>query len=177
MSSVGILIVDDHAAVRAGLKQLISSRPGWLILGEAADGEEAVCQAMQLRPSAIVMDISMPKMDGLEATRRIREHLPDTEVLIVSQHDSQQVVREAQRAGARGFVLKSHLSADLLPALESALLHSSRISAPVAKAWQDVIATAQQISRADVAPSDPGPHDDLDLMSGGGENGRSHAFP
>lgn len=169
MSSVRILIVDDHPAVRAGLRQLISSRPGWLICGEATDGAEAVSQAMQLKPSAIVMDISMPRMDGLEATRRIREQLPSTEILIVSQHDSEQVVREAQRAGARGFVLKSHLSADLLPALESALLHSSRISAPVSKAWHDAISDLK--SPANGALTDPGPHDDLDLMSGGGEMG------
>lgn len=110
-------------------------------------------------------------MDGLEATRRIREQLPNTEVLIVSQHDSQQVVTQAQRAGARGFVLKSHLSADLLPALESALLHNSRISTPVARAWQEAIATARGTHTSDIKPADPGPHDDLDLMSGGGEMG------
>lgn len=128
-----ILIVDDHAAVRAGLRHLISSRMGWDICGEAADGEQAVSLALRHEPSVIVMDISMPKMDGLEATRQIRKQLPDSEVVIVSQHDSENVVFEAQRAGARGFVVKSHLSADLLPALEAALGHSSRISAPVAK--------------------------------------------
>src|SRR5579859_7347453 len=110
--SASILIVDDHAAVRAGIKTLISSRKGWFICGEAADGEQAVSRALELKPSAIVMDISMPRMDGLEATRRIREKLPSVEVLILSQHDSEQVVFEAQKAGARGFVVKSHLSAD-----------------------------------------------------------------
>jgi PAS domain S-box-containing protein len=167
--SASILIVDDHAAVRAGLRHLISSRAGWSICGEAADGQQAVSLALRLKPSVIVMDISMPGIDGLEATRRVREHLPSVEVLIVSQHDSEQVVAEAQKAGARGFVVKSHLSADLLPALEAALLHSSRISAPVSKAWQDAISSAWQPAREPFA--DPGPHDDLDLMSGGGEMG------
>ncbi len=167
--SASILIVDDHAAVRAGLRNLISSRAGWSICGEAANGEQAVSLALELKPSAIVMDISMPGIDGLEATRRVREQLPAVEVLIVSQHDSQQVVSEAQKAGARGFVVKSHLSADLLPALEAALLHNSRISAPVSKAWHDAISHAKRTASAPY--TDPGPHDDLDLMSVGGEMG------
>lgn len=164
-----ILIVDDHAAVRTGLRNLIGSRSGWLVCGEAADGDEAVALALETMPAAIVMDVSMPRMNGLEATRRIRERLPNVEILIVSQHDSNHVVREAQRAGARGFVMKSHLSADLLPALEAALLHSSRISAPVSRAWQEAIVDPQRPLHGSFA--DPGPHDDLDLMSGGGEMG------
>jgi len=168
-SAPSILIVDDHPAVRAGLRNLISSRPGWFICGEATNGEQAVSLALELKPSVVVMDISMPGMDGLEATRRIRDRLTSVEVLIVSQHDSDQVVSEAQRAGARGFVVKSHLSADLLPALEAALLHSSRISTPVSKAWHDAISTAKQPAKGSF--QDPGPHDDLDLMSGGGEMG------
>jgi PAS domain S-box-containing protein len=167
--TASILIVDDHAAVRRGLRTLISTRPGWVVCGEAADGEQAIVLALQLKPSVVVMDISMPVMDGLEATRRIRERLPGVEVVIVSQHDSEHVVSEAQRIGARGFVMKSHLSADLLPSLEAALLHSSRISAPLSKAWQNAVTNA---NRAPAGPFiDPGPHDDLDLMSGGGEMG------
>ena len=164
-----ILIVDDHPAVRVGLRNLISSRPGWFICGEATNGEQAVSLALELKPSVVVMDISMPGMDGLEATRRIRERLTSVEVLIVSQHDSDQVVSEAQRAGARGFVVKSHLSADLLPALEAALRHSSKISTPVSKAWHDAISAAKEPAKGSFP--DPGPHDDLDLMSGGGEMG------
>ncbi len=166
-----ILIVDDHPAVRSGLKNLIASRSGWMVCGEAADGDEAVALALELKPSAIVMDVSMPRMNGLEATRRIREQLPNSEILIVSQHDSESVVLEAQRAGARGFVVKSHLSADLLPALEAALLHSSRISAPVLKAWHDAISNNIRPSHGSL--EDPGPHDDLDLLAGGGQMGAS----
>ncbi len=167
--SASVLIVDDHNAVRAGLRNLVSWRKGWFIAGEAADGEQAVELALKLKPSLIVMDISMPRMDGLEATRRIREKMPHAEIVIVSQHDSEQVVAEAQRAGARGFVVKSHLSADLLPALEAALLHSSRVSAPVSKAWQDAVAKTHPADKRTFP--DPGPHDDLDLMSGGGDMG------
>jgi DNA-binding NarL/FixJ family response regulator len=167
--SASVLIVDDHPAVRMGLRNLISSRAGWYVCGEAANGDQAVSMAAEHRPSLIVMDISMPVMDGLEATRRIRQQFPAAEIVIVSQHDSDTAVMEAQRAGARGFVVKSHLSADLLPALEAALLHSSRISAPVSKAWQGAISSTKQEVRESF--SDPGPHDDLDLMSGGGEMG------
>jgi PAS domain S-box-containing protein len=164
-----ILIVDDHPAVRSGLKNLIALRSGWIVCGEASDGDEAVALALELKPSAIVMDVSMPRMNGLEATRRIREQLPNSEILIVSQHDSESVVQEAQRAGARGFVVKSHLSADLLPALEAALLHSSRISAPLLKAWHDAISNNMRPSQDSF--EDPGPHDDLDLLAGGGQMG------
>jgi CheY-like chemotaxis protein len=167
--SASILVVDDHAAVRAGLRNLIAARPGWFICGEAANGEQAVSLALELKPSAVVMDVTMPVMDGLEATRRIRKQLPGVEVLIVSQHDSQQIVVEAQKAGARGYVVKSHLSADLLPALEAALLHSSRISIPASKAWQDAVSTDRPVPAGSLP--DPGPHDDLDLMSGGGNMG------
>ena len=168
-SSANILIVDDHAAVRAGMRNLISSRAGWNICGEASNGEQAVSLALRLKPSVIVMDISMPGIDGLEATRRIREQLPAVEVLIVSQHDAEHVVCEAQRAGARGFVVKSHLSADLLPALEAAMRHSSRVSAPVSKVWQGAASSTRPTKEKPFI--DPGPHDDLDLMSGGGEMG------
>jgi signal transduction histidine kinase/ActR/RegA family two-component response regulator len=165
----GILIVDDHAAVRAGLKHLISSRPGWTVCGEAEDGQQAVALALRLKPAVIVMDISMPVMNGLEASRRIRQQTPNIEIVVVSQHDSEQVVLEAQRAGARGFVVKSHLSADLLPALESAFLHSSRVSSPVSRAWQEAMLSVAESGNGNL--KDPGPHDDLDLLAGGGEMG------
>jgi PAS domain S-box-containing protein len=124
-SSKTILIVDDHASVRAAVKSLLSTHSEWAICGEAANGEEAIALALKLKPSAIVMDVSMPGIDGLEATRRIRKKLPDAEVLIISQHGPDRIRQEAQKAGARGFVSKSNLNSDLVPAVEAALLQGA----------------------------------------------------
>ena len=112
-----ILIVDDHEVVRQGVSSLLRRNRSYEICGEAADGRDAISQARQLRPEVIVMDISMPNLNGLEATRTIRELLPDSEVLIMSQHDSPQVVQQAFNAGARGYVVKTSLARELLNAV------------------------------------------------------------
>ena len=113
-----ILIVDDHEVVRRGVRALLSVQPNFEVCGEAVDGLDAIAKATDLRPDVIVMDISMPKLNGLEATRRIRGLLPLTEVLVLSQHDSAEMVRQAFDAGARGYVVKSSISKDLIAALE-----------------------------------------------------------
>jgi DNA-binding NarL/FixJ family response regulator len=114
-----ILIADDHEVVRRGLRTVLSSRPGWIVCAEATNGREAIALATQYRPNIIVMDISMPEMNGLEATRKIRKILPKTEVLILSVHYSDQLLREIVDTGARGYVLKSDASTDLLNAVEA----------------------------------------------------------
>ena len=112
-----ILIVDDHEVVRRGVSSLLRKNQSYQICGEAADGRDAIQRARELNPEVIVMDISMPNVNGLEATRSIREMLPEAEVLIMSQHDSPQVVQQAFRAGARGYVVKSSLARELLNAV------------------------------------------------------------
>ncbi len=102
-----ILIVDDEKAVRTALGRLLATRKEWLVVGEAADGAEAVGKARELRPDIVIMDITMPEMNGLEATPQIKKVLPTTEVLIFTQHDSTQMVQQAQIAGASGYLLKS----------------------------------------------------------------------
>jgi len=114
-----ILIADDHEIVRRGLKTLLSTQPGWSVCAEAATGREAVAQAAQHRPDIVVMDISMPGLNGLEATRKIRKMLPRVEVVILSLHYSDQLVREILDAGARGYILKSDATRDLLKAIEA----------------------------------------------------------
>ncbi len=103
-----ILIVDDEKAVRTALGRLLATRKEWQVVGEAADGAEAVGKARELRPDIVIMDITMPEMNGLQATPEIKKVLPAAEVLIFTQHDSTQMVRQAQMAGASGYLLKSH---------------------------------------------------------------------
>jgi len=102
-----ILIVDDEKAVRAALGRLLATRKEWLVVGEAADGAEAIGKARELQPDIVIMDITMPEMNGLDATPEIKKALPSAEVLIFTQHDSTQMIRQAQNAGASGYLLKS----------------------------------------------------------------------
>jgi len=121
--TIRILLVDDHPIVRQGLRTLLEARPGWEIVGEASDGVEAVDKAENLHPDVMVLDVTMPKMNGLEACRLIRQKTPGLEILFVTQHDSPQMMREALEAGARGYVVKSNAARDLLEAVEAVSQH------------------------------------------------------
>lgn len=114
-----ILVADDHEVVRKGLISLLQSQPDWQVCGEAADGREAVEKAQQLKPDVVILDIGMPSLNGLEATRQILKTNPQARVLILTLHDSDQVVREVLNAGARGFLLKSDAARDLVAAVEA----------------------------------------------------------
>jgi PAS domain S-box-containing protein len=118
-----VLIVDDHEIVRRGVRSLLSVCPEYEICGEAVNGQDAVDKTSQLAPDVIVMDISMPKLNGLEATRQIRDRFPQTEVLMLSQHESDEMIRQAANAGARGYVVKSSIARDLVTALETVGRH------------------------------------------------------
>ena len=120
---VQILLADDHEIVRRGLRTLLEAHPGLEVVGEASNGRRAVEMAKQLKPELVVLDISMPELNGLEAARRILKMAPKTEILILTMHDSEQVVREVLEAGARGYVLKSDAGRDLVAAVESLSQH------------------------------------------------------
>jgi DNA-binding NarL/FixJ family response regulator len=112
-----LLIADDHELVRHGIRAILCAYRGWRVVGEAVDGWDAVQKAQQLKPDLAILDISMPNMDGLEATRKIIEAAPSTRVLILTMHESGQMVRRVIEAGARGYVLKSDLVATLVKAV------------------------------------------------------------
>jgi two-component system response regulator NreC len=117
---VKILIVDDHAMVRQGLRSLIEGCADMEVIGEAQDGREAVRLACELSPDMVIMDVTMPELNGVEATRQIVQQNPAVKVIVLSMHPDKHVVREALKAGARGYVLKSYLFDELRRALEVA---------------------------------------------------------
>lgn len=119
-----ILLADDHPVVRSGLKVLIEQRPEWTVVGEANNGREAVDLAKNLKPDVVVLDLLMPELNGVEATRLIRAEVPETEVLVFTFQDSEELAAEVLAAGARGYVLKGDPPEDFLDAIESLGRHT-----------------------------------------------------
>jgi DNA-binding NarL/FixJ family response regulator len=126
------LIADDHEVVRKGLVALLQQQREWQVCGEAADGRQAVDQAQQLKPDVVILDIGMPSLNGLEATRQILKANPLARILILTLHDSDQVVRDVLNAGARGFLLKSDAARDLVAAVEALGRDKTYITSKVA---------------------------------------------
>ena len=114
-----ILVADDHEVVRRGLCGLLRAQADWEVCGEASNGREAVEKALQLKPEVVILDVGMPMLNGLEATRQILKANPQIKILILTLHDSDQVVQEVLNAGARGFLLKSDAARDLVAAVEA----------------------------------------------------------
>lgn len=121
-----IFIADDHEIFRRGLKSLLESRPGWQICGEAADGLEAVNQALQLDPDVLVLDVSMPGLNGLDVTRRIMAQRPDSRVVILSQHEPSFLETSALDAGAKVYLTKTDVGQKLIRAIENLDAESPR---------------------------------------------------
>lgn len=134
---VNILLADDHFVVRRGLRALLETRPDFKICAEAADGREAVELALSHRPDVVVLDISMPILNGVEATRQIRRGAPGTEVLIFTMHDSEDLIREVLHAGARGYLLKSDVDGQIVDAVEALARHRSFFSSEVSETLLD----------------------------------------
>jgi DNA-binding NarL/FixJ family response regulator len=124
-----ILVADDHEIVRRGLCSLLQKHEGWEICGEASDGRDAVEKAKQLKPDVVILDVGMPNLNGLDATRQLMQHDPNFKVIVLTITDSDQVIREALDSGARGFVLKSDAARDLVSAVE-ALQHKRMFFTP-----------------------------------------------
>lgn len=117
--SIRILIVDDHDVVREGVRSILKKRSDWQIAGEAANGQEALAQIEALRPDVVILDITMPRMSGLDVARRIVQLAPRTRVLMFTMHDSETVEHTVRETGAHGLVLKLHAARDLIKAVDA----------------------------------------------------------
>jgi DNA-binding NarL/FixJ family response regulator len=137
MKRIRILLADDHAVVRQGFKMILAAQPDMEIVGEAANGREAVELAEQLRPDVVVMDVSMPELNGIEATRRLASLIPRARVVALSMHKDSVYVREILRAGARGYLLKDSGAADLVAAIRAVASGESYLSPAVSNAVLD----------------------------------------
>jgi DNA-binding NarL/FixJ family response regulator len=119
MMPLRILVADDHAVVRRGVRALLESQANWQVCGEAATGREAVEQVKRLDPDIVLLDLSMPELNGLDATRRILRDSPRTQVLVLTMHHSEELAHQLMQAGAKGYVLKSDADRELIAAVES----------------------------------------------------------
>ena len=128
---VSILIADDHSVVRKGLRALLDSKRGWKVCAEAANGRDAITKAKALKPDVAILDIGMPGLNGVEATRQIRRVSPNTEVLILSAHGSESLVREVIEAGASGYLLKEDADHSLFAAVDALRRHAPFFTAKI----------------------------------------------
>jgi DNA-binding NarL/FixJ family response regulator len=131
---VRILIADDHPIVRRGLRTLLETKRGWKICGEVGNGREAVARTKALKPDVAILDIGMPGLNGVEVTRQIRKVSPKTEILILSAHGSEKLVREVVDAGARGYLVKDDADDNLVTAVDALRRHRTYFTPSIA-AW------------------------------------------
>jgi len=123
-----VLVVDDHAFIRRGVQSILHAFPEWELCGEADNGADAVRLSEALKPEVIIMDISMPGLNGIEATRTIHKNHPETKVILLTLHDNDELVRSAFRAGARGYLLKIDAEKELVQALREVVREGAYIS-------------------------------------------------
>ena len=172
MSALRILIADDHAVVRTGLRTLLESHPGWEVCGEASDGRESVEKAGKLKPHVAVIDIGMPLLNGVEVTRPMRTVAPETEILILTMHESDNLVQQVVDAGARGYILKDDADRILIAAVDALRQHkpyfSTRVSGVVNA--EDLSANPKAASRASRSRLTPREREILQLLAEGKSN-------
>jgi DNA-binding NarL/FixJ family response regulator len=172
MSALRILIADDHAVVRTGLRTLLESHPGWEVCGEASDGREAVEKAGKLKPHVAVIDIGMPLLNGVEVTRRMRTAAPETEILILTMHESDNLVQQVVEAGARGYILKDDADRILIAAVDALRQHkpyfSTRVSGVVNA--EDLSTNPKAAARTSRSRLTPREREILQLLAEGKSN-------
>ena len=133
MTKIRILLADDHTVIRSGLKLLLERQADFEVVGEAEDGRKAIQLAESLQPDVIVMDVAMPNLNGIEATRQITTALPKVAVVVLSMHSDESYVMRALKAGAKGYLLKDSAEADLIQAIRTLVTGKSYFSAAVSK--------------------------------------------
>ena len=172
MSVLRILIADDHAVVRTGLRTMVESHAGWEVCAEASDGREAIEKASKLKPDVAVLDIGMPLLNGVDVTRRIRTLSPETEILILTMHESDDLVQQVVEAGARGYILKDDADRILIAAIDALRQHkpyfSTRVSSVVKP--EDFGADSGNTSRASRSRLTPREREILQLLAEGKTN-------
>jgi len=150
-----ILIADDHELARRGIRALLENHPGWEVCAEAKDGRDAVEQAAATKPNIVLLDIGMPNLNGLEAARQILATNPGVAILILTMHDSDNVVREVLRAGARGYVLKSDAGRDLIAAVEALQRQRTFFTTRVGQMVLDAFLEREKRDSEDEIPPEP----------------------
>ncbi len=130
---IRVLVADDHAILRDGIRSLLERQPDFVVVGEASNGQEAIDQALALAPDVVLMDLAMPGMDGLEATRRLRQLRPEIKVLILTQHDNREYIAPALQAGAVGYVLKRSGGREVVNAIRQVYTQGAFVEPEVAQ--------------------------------------------
>jgi DNA-binding NarL/FixJ family response regulator len=165
-----ILVADDHHVVRTGLRTLLETERGWQVCAEAANGREAVEKAGELRPDVAVLDIGMPLLNGVEATRQIRKLSPKTEVLILTMHDSEVLIQEVLEAGARGYILKDDADRNLIAAVDALRQHKPYLSSRVSEAFSKTVLSPGDDFTSDRRRLTPREREILQLLAEGKSN-------
>ena len=151
-----ILIADDHDVILSGLRAVLEAQTNWQVVAEAVDGMEAVVKAIETKPDVVVLDYSMPLINGVEATRRIRGRLPNTEVLIFTMHDDDNLITQLLAAGARGYLIKSDASRQLVAAVKSLAIHRPYFSSRVSQALLESFLTNRAGQEGPLTPRQRG---------------------
>jgi DNA-binding NarL/FixJ family response regulator len=153
MRTLSILVADDHVVVRKGVRALLESQPKWKVTAEASNGNDAVEKAIRLRPDLVIMDLSMPELNGLDATALLLKANPNARVLILSMHNSEDLIRKTLNSGARGYVLKSDAERDLVTAVEAVLENRTFFTTAVSNTVLDCLRQRQQSGTTTVSES------------------------
>lgn len=171
MSHVRILIADDHELIRRGLVSALSDRPEWTVVAEAADGRQASEMAARLTPEIAILDLTMPELNGLDATRQIRASTPKTRILIVTAHESEQLIRDVLDAGAMGYILKSDAGRALVQAIEALLEDRPFFTSKVARFLLDgYLRSGEDSAKPAAVPLSPRERHIVQLLAEGNNN-------